>query len=336
MLPFARQRAFCFALGLLFVNIPAAAISAAILRFPNSALFIRNSVFVAPLVLPLLAARVNTPPPPIRTKFQASSNDRAAIYLKKAILSLCSNGQLQCIATTLAARLATLPRTGGCGIYPTEASMVKGVLEGGGCCSDFVKVFILLAGDMGVSAREVHIPRHTTAEYWDEVTQQWIWIDPFIGYQALAPDRSGALLSHLDVYQRFLSGEPVDFKLIRSPWPGTIQPTRAYQGHLPSSYQFIFYTPEGSLASSRWLSDQLGRIGVPKAIKELALYLTVKPPLYVSGVEQNFFLLRASRWLFFAAFWSWLVLNACLIWLLVSNWYCNHKLLASGEGADGH
>lgn len=63
MPPFARQRAFRFALGLLFVNIPAAAISAAILRFPNSALFIRNSVFVAPLVLPLLAARVNNPPP---------------------------------------------------------------------------------------------------------------------------------------------------------------------------------------------------------------------------------------------------------------------------------
>ncbi len=217
------------------------------------------------------------------------------------------------MAHTLAARLATLPRQGGCGIYATESLMVGGVLQGGGCCSDFVKTFILLAGELGIAAREVHIPRHTTAEYWDSAQQRWIWIDPFIGYQAFSELEDGSSLSHLDVYQHFLNGNSVSFRLIESPWPMPIEPTPGYQGHLPSQYQFIFYTPEDSWRRSAPLSDWLGQLGIPKPIKELALYLTVKPRLLVTGVEQNFFLLQTWRLLAVVGFLAWIGLNVATL-----------------------
>lgn len=292
-------------------NIASVLSLAPLLSQPDAALWVRNIIFARPRALDDLEEEVSAvfAPLPPRRESKLLVADPAVI---RKVQDLCSGRSSDCAPKTLAAMLATLERRGGCGNYQNQAELVSGVLQGGGCCSDVVKTFILLSGQLGFVAREVHIPNHTTAEFWDEVSQRWTWIDPFIGYQAFA---AGQPLSHLEVYQHFNEGRAVQFSPIESLWSMSIIPSTNYVGYRPALYQAIFYTPQGSLERSGRFGDFLGSIAVPKTLREAILYLTVKPPLLASATGFNYFLLVMVR----AAAMAWLLawLSSTLVLLIL-------------------
>ena len=119
-----------------------------------------------------------------------------------------------------------------------------------------------------------------------------MWFDPFIGYQAFDGTEP---LSHLDIYQRFMDGLPVQFLLIESAWPGAILTKANYQGYRSASCQATFYTPLDSLCRSANFGDRLSRLPLPKAIRKLVLYFTVKLPLLAAAKGFNYFLLVMAR-----------------------------------------
>lgn len=282
--------------GAILFNIASVLSLAPLLSQPDAALWFRNAIFVRARALADLQEAVSEAP----RRESRSEPPMADLAVIEKIQDLCAGRGSDCAPKTLAAMLASLERRGGCGIYQTQAKLVSGVLQGGGCCSDVVKTFLLLAGQLGFAAREVHIPSHTTAEFWDEASQRWIWIDPFIGYQAFA---AGQPISHLEVYQHFTAGRSVQFSLIESAWSMPIPPYPNYPGYRPVLYQAIFFTPQDSLQRSRRLGDWLGGTPVPKAAREAILYLTVKPPLLASATGFNYFLLVMAR----AAAMAWLL-----------------------------
>ena len=267
------------------------------MRLPDASLWIRNTLFVKPRGLAELERQIALPPEGFIT---VSKENKHSSSLVARVQAICKAEAADCAPKTLAAHLASLERRGGCGAYGSQADLVEGVLAGGGCCSDVVKTYLLMAPALGFSAREVHIPSHTTAEIWNETSRRWIWIDPFIGYQAFGNDRP---LSHLDVYQRFAEGKSVQFSLIQSTLSSAIRPTHNYPGYRPAAYQAIFYTPAGSLERSTAFGDLLAGTPLTKPIRELLLYLMVKPPLLASASGFNLFLLLMAR----AAALAWLL-----------------------------
>jgi hypothetical protein len=289
-------------------NIASVVSLAPLLSQPDAALWLRNAIFIRPRKLAELSEAVSEAP----RRETRSKPPMADLAVIEKVQAICVDREPDCAPKTLAAMLSTLKRRGGCGTYQTQAELVSGVLKGGGCCSDIVKAFLLLARQLGFAAREVHIPNHTTAEFWDEASQRWIWIDPFIGYQAFY---AGQPLSHLEVYKNFYAGRSVQFSLIDSPWPIPVPPSANYAGYRPAFYQAIFYTPQDSLERSGRLGDWLGGTPLPKAVREAILYLTVKPPLLASATGFNYFLLVMAR----AASMAWLLawLSSTLVLLTI-------------------
>lgn len=305
-------------------NIASVLVLVLLMRLPDAQLWMRNTLFVSPRILAELELEVARPPKSIAAS--PSSGKKLGSLLVARIKELCRGGATGCAPKSLAAHLASLERTGGCGAYGTQADLVEGVLAGGGCCSDVVKSFLLLAPDLGFSAREVHIPSHTTAEVWDESSRRWIWIDPFIGYQAFSNDRS---LSHLDIYQRFAEGSTVQFSLIQSRLSGAIPPTPNYAGYRPNAYQALFYTPVESLERSAAFGDWLAGTPLPKPARELLLYLTVKPPLAASASGFNLFLLLMARSAALAWLLAWLSSSLILILLAFDR---SKPVIAASQG----
>jgi hypothetical protein len=280
-------------------------------RLPDASLWLRNALFAQPKPLREMERLVIRPPSlPL-----AASMPSTGLPSVEKVRELCARHGPACAPKTLAAALATRKRSGGCGSFRGQSQLVSGVLAGGGCCSDVVKTFLLLSRELGFTSREVHIPSHTTAEVWDSVGQRWIWIDPFMGYQAFAGDRA---LSHMEIYQRFSSGLPVQFVPIQSAWPLPILSAPNYQGHRPASYGFLFYTPADSLDRSARLSDWLGGTPLPRPLRESLLYLTVKPPLLATAAGFNFFLLVMARYALLAWVLAWFSSTLLVLVLMTS------------------
>lgn len=284
-------------------NVASVLVLAMLLGLPDASLWMRNILFVRPLMLAELERVVALPPEGLKPSSGNSVFGSSGSSVVQRVQEICRDRSTECASRTLAAYLASIGRSRGCGSYRTQADLVEGVLAGGGCCSDVVKTFLLLAPELGFAAREVHIPSHTSAEVWDEARRRWIWIDPFIGYQAFANDQ---LLSHIDIYNRFSEGRPVQFSLIQSKLSGAIPSSSNYAGYRPAAYQAVFYTPTNSLKQSAALSDWLGGTPLPKPVRELVLYLTVKPPLLATASGFNFFLLSMARSSALAWLLAWL------------------------------
>ena len=276
-----------------------------IISRPNSSLWLRNVLFVRPLPLAGLERDIGQPPPFRRP----IDHEELGLQVIRRVQAACLNQASDCHPKALAAYLASLERLGGCGVYSTRNGLVDGVLAGGGCCSDIVKTYLVLAGRLEFSAREVHTPGHTSAEYWDKSQRRWVWIDPFIGYQAISESQ---FLSHLDVYKRFLSGLPVQFRLIDSPLNRQIRPVSSYPGYRRVAYQAVFYTQAESFGYVAIFSDFLAGARLPKALHELVLYLTIKPSLLMTSSGFNFFIIMMARW----ALWAWIYSSLLLVFML--------------------
>jgi len=308
------QRQFFFILPITIgLNISSIFAASLILSQPNGFLWVRNTIFSTPKPLADVSTSAELPPPPSITYHP--QNDLSNIPILRQARTLCIGRNHLCLPYTLAGYLATRTKTSVCGSYATRKDLISGVLAGGGCCSDVVKTFLLLLSSSGIQAREVHIPSHTTVEIWDSLNNRWIWLDPFIGYQAFHAKNP---LSHMGIYTSFQQGTPVEFTTIKSPWPIDITPTPNYAGHRPSSYQFLYYTPSDSLIISSPLSDALGSLGVNKIFRELILYLSVKPHLSSTASGLNYFLIVASRYLTLSFIFSWISSTLLLVTLLIS------------------
>ena len=76
-----------------------------------------------------------------------------------------------------------------------------------GCCSDYAAAFQLYAGALGLPARRVETQAHTTNEYFDRLTGNWVWVDSM--YRTQATDEKGQLLSHYQVRQHLLEHQSI-------------------------------------------------------------------------------------------------------------------------------
>jgi hypothetical protein len=278
---------------------------------PDSSLWLRNILFVRPVSLAGLEREI-VQPPLLRRPVDHSALGSQVI---RRVQAACLNEASDCHPKALAAYLASLERFGGCGVYSTRNELVDGVLAGGGCCSDIVKAYLVLAGRLEFSAREVHIPSHTSVEYWDKNQRRWVWIDPFIGYQAIS---EGQFLSHLDVYKRFLSGLSVQFRLIESPLNLQIRPVFNYADYRPIAYQAVFYTQAESFGYVAIFSDFIAGVSFPKALHELVLYLTIKPSMLMTSSGFNLFIIMMARGVLWAWIFAWLSSSMLLAFMLFS------------------
>jgi len=87
-----------------------------------------------------------------------------------------------------------------------------GIGEGQGCCSDHTAAFMALSSLLGISAREMIHTDHVTAEFYEPASNQWVWVDP--QFALMARDEQGRHLSLLELRNRYLADEPIDFEFI--------------------------------------------------------------------------------------------------------------------------
>ena len=186
---------------------------------PNSPVYLRNTFFVKPLSLRSIGTYAQLPPRQPLTKSSSTYDDALIAEHVQKILPLCPSRTVSCLAKTLGASLAVLrkPTDFECRNYSTRHSAHKVVFpDGYGCCTDFVHTFILSSNHLGITARAVHTPGHTTAEFWDPKSRRWIWLDPFLGYQAFDTASAAFGLSHFEIFTNFLAGKKVHFNKISS------------------------------------------------------------------------------------------------------------------------
>jgi len=284
---------------------------------PNSSVYLRNTFFVKPLSLRTIGTYAQLPPRHPLTKSSPTYDDALIAEHVQKILPLCPSRTVSCLAKTLGASLAVLrkPTDFECRYYSTRHSAHKVVFSDGyGCCTDFVHTFILSSNHLGISARAVHTPGHTTAEFWDPKSRRWIWLDPFLGYQAFDTASAAFGLSHFEIFTNFLAGKKVHFNKISSQLSQSIPDSDFVRQILnPVSYQFILYTPLDSIQRSEKLETFLNKLSLPRSISQLILYLSVKPRLLISGDGQNMFQLGLVRGTMLFLLVNWLACNVFVI-----------------------
>ena len=93
-----------------------------------------------------------------------------------------------------------LPGKGGkkCGLKGDLKTRLNKVYENVGCCSDFSESFLAHSLLAGLKVREVYDGQHITAEYFDNETQNWKWIDPQYKQQIIL---NGKILSTYEIYR---------------------------------------------------------------------------------------------------------------------------------------
>ncbi|MFI5212905.1 MAG: hypothetical protein ACHQU8_00080 [Gemmatimonadales bacterium] len=98
------------------------------------------------------------------------------------------------------------PDNGTCGSTWHLLEKLRLVRQAIGCCSDYVRVFLLLAPQVALTAREVSWELHTVAEFWDPRAGTWVLIDP---QYAIRANADGRPLSLLEIRDRTRAGEPI-------------------------------------------------------------------------------------------------------------------------------
>jgi hypothetical protein len=100
--------------------------------------------------------------------------------------------------------LSAMPGPGkaGCGTIRSLRERVERITSGSGygCCSDFTKVFIVVAAARGLRAREVLNSLHNFVEVWAPESRAWMLVDPQYGLVPMTP--AGDFLGALDLARR--------------------------------------------------------------------------------------------------------------------------------------
>jgi hypothetical protein len=163
---------------------------------------------------------------------------------------------------------------GGCGAE-SLGEKVAMVAARQGCCSDYAAAFQLYAGALGLSARRVETQSHTTNEYFDRLTGNWVWVDPL--YRTQATDEKGQLLSHYQVREHLLGHQSIRLiELSEAP----IAPETYHILFDATQYAIAYWYPLTDLLTADEFDGQLRRFHVMRPIRQLVAYflgVRVKP-----------------------------------------------------------
>lgn len=244
------------------------------LAAPHAVLFLRNIIFSSFTTPTKLQQRFSSGPVNPSTDFPSVDVQ----YLQPVLQACRNNPTTNCHILSLASLLASSRRPSKCSNIYSPPKLIHHVYSGYGCCSDVAKVFVWSAHQLGINARIVHVPRHTTVEYWSDYTKSWHWLDPSQGFQAFGPDMTYAL-DHMTIFTRLNSSQPVSFSRISSPLP-IVRPIQPYElsAYTAGNYTSIYYT-NPNLLSLGPRYPVLARL-LPKRLILLFDYITGYPPLY--------------------------------------------------------
>ena len=117
-------------------NIASVLVLAMLLRVPDASLWIRNILFVRPLLVAELEREVALPQDRLEPSSGNSVLGSSGSSVVQRVQEICRDRSTECASRTLGAYLASIGRRRGCGSYSTQADLVEGVLAGGGCCSE--------------------------------------------------------------------------------------------------------------------------------------------------------------------------------------------------------
>ncbi len=137
-----------------------------------------------------------------------------------------------------------------------------------GCCSDYAAAFQLYAGALGLPARGVETQLHSTNEYFDRLTGNWVWVDAM--YRTQATDKKGQLLSHYQVREHLLEHQSIHIiELSDAP----IAP-KTYQILFdPAHYAIAYWYPVTDVVAADEFDGRLRRFHVMRPIRQLVAYL---------------------------------------------------------------
>jgi hypothetical protein len=101
-----------------------------------------------------------------------------------------------------------------CGHFRDLADTLQRIAtdDGYGCCSDHTEAFLALASLLGISAREMIHTDHVFAEFYEPDSGRWVWVDP--QFALMARDEAGGYLSLMQLRDRYLADESVEFEFI--------------------------------------------------------------------------------------------------------------------------
>ncbi len=126
--------------------------------------------------------------------FRTDSPDRSARFLRSSGIDATVAVETSTSGTidAIIAILKKLPGPGknGCGTVRSLSDKIRSLAlsSGYGCCSDFTKVFQVIASANGLAAREVLNSIHNFIEVWEPRETRWIFVDPQFGLLATDPD----------------------------------------------------------------------------------------------------------------------------------------------------
>jgi len=171
------------------------------------------------------------------------------------------------LARQILLRMSPGRSIGGCGAESLgdKVAMVAGQT---GCCSDYTAAFQVYAGALGLPARRVETETHTTVEYFDHLTGNWIWVDPL--YRLQATDKRGQLLSHYQVREHLLEHQSIHILELFDP------PIALATYHVlfdATHYAVAYWYPPTDLLAADEFDEQLRRFHVMRPIRQLASYL---------------------------------------------------------------
>lgn len=176
------------------------------------------------------------------------------------------------LAREIARRMSSGRTLGGCADSESLAGKVAGVAQRFGCCSDYTAVFQVYAAALELPVRRVENETHTTSEYFDRRSGNWIWIDPM--YRAQMTDVTGHLLSHYQIRKHLLEYQPVRIVEFLDA-PMTAQTFHGLYDR--THYSIGYWYPLVDPAFSDEFDAELRWLLVPRAIRQgVALLLGIR------------------------------------------------------------
>jgi hypothetical protein len=171
------------------------------------------------------------------------------------------------LAREILLRMSPGRTMGGCGAE-SLGEKVAMVARREGCCSDYAAAFQLYAGALGLPARRVETQLHTTNEYFDRLTGNWVWVDAM--YRTQATDEKGQLLSHYQVREHLLEHQSIHtIELSDAP----IAPETYHILFDPTQYAIAYWYPVTDVVAADEFDGQLRRFHVMRPIRQLVAYL---------------------------------------------------------------
>jgi hypothetical protein len=154
------------------------------------------------------------------------------------------------------------------------------VLEGYGCCSDYVEVFMALAPWVGLTSREVGFDDHVVVEVYLPERNRWVFVDPL--FAVYGADSTGEPVPLVAQWESWRGGSRIAILPLDSSRPsrremGSLFRT-IYLGELPNAIS-LRVTGGRDVVAAAQAERKYGV--VPRPLRLFGLYVTGRLPWYL-------------------------------------------------------